>query len=61
MKFNWKTTLGGLLSAVATALAVPGVLPPPFGWVAQLVAAVGLALLGLTAADASNLPPPPKH
>lgn len=53
---NVKTTLSGVLAAIAAALATPGVLPPPFGTVAQLVLALALALLGWNAKD-KGLPP----
>lgn len=48
---NWKTTLAGVLAAVGQVLAQPGLLPPPWHVVAQALAALGLALLGYSAAD----------
>lgn len=53
-KINWKTTVAGILAAIGPALAETGVLPPPWGVVAQLVSAVGLVLLGYSAADKSK-------
>lgn len=54
---NWKTTVSGALAAIGTALAAPGVLPPPWGMIAQLMAALGLALLGSTAQDKARSVP----
>lgn len=48
---NVKTTVSGLLAALGTALAATGVLPPPWGVVAGLLASIGIALLGLNAQD----------
>lgn len=48
---NWKTTLAGVLAAIGQVLSSPGLLPPPWHAVAQALAALGLALLGYSAAD----------
>jgi len=52
---NWKTTLFATLGALPTLLGIFGVHVSPA--VAQTVLAVGTALAGTAAADASNLPP----
>ncbi len=57
---NWKTTLAGVLAAIGQVLSSPGLLPPPWHVVAQAAAALGLALLGYTAADKGNAPKPPQ-
>lgn len=54
---NWKTTLSGILGAMGTSLGATGVLPPPWGIVAQLLGALGIALLGTAAADRTKPPP----
>lgn len=48
---NRKTTLFGILTAVATALSTIGDLAPPWSLIVKLVGAAGLALLGWAAAD----------
>lgn len=53
---NWKTTLAGVLAAIGQVLATPGVLPAPWHTVAQALAAIGLALLGYSAADKQPAP-----
>lgn len=56
MKPNWKTTLAGILAAIGPALAETGALPQPWGTVAQLISAIGLVLLGYSAADRPKPP-----
>jgi hypothetical protein len=48
---NWKTTFAGILAALGQGVSAVGVLPPPWGVVAQLLSAIGLALLGYHSAD----------
>ncbi len=59
MKTSWKTTIGGLLSAVGTAIvgasvALDLVTPPALLWVGYLMSAVGPVLLGTSARDANK-------
>lgn len=54
---HWKTTLAGVLAAIGQALSAIGALPPPWGTVAGLLSALGIALLGATAGDASKVKP----
>ena len=56
-RIHWKTTLAGIISAIATALAGAGVLPTPWGGLAAALGAVALALLGISAADKSKTLP----
>lgn len=51
---NRKTTLFGLLTAIATALSTIGDLAPPWSLIIKLIGAAGLALLGWAAADKSG-------
>jgi len=48
---NWKTTLGGILSAVGLALVGLETLPEKYKWVGPIMAAIGAALVGATAKD----------
>jgi hypothetical protein len=54
---HWRTTLGGLLAAIGQAATAAGVIPGPWVWVGHLVQAVGLALLGVSAADKGKTGP----
>jgi len=50
---NWKTTIGGILLAIGTAgISVP--IPEKYKWIPGALAALGGALLGLTAKDFNN-------
>jgi hypothetical protein len=60
LDMNWKTTLSSVLAAIGTALSAPGVLPAPWGMVAQMVAAAALAAFGAVAADAGKNTAPKK-
>lgn len=51
-----KTTISGIVAALGTALAAVGVLPPPWGVIAQLLAAAAVALLGYYSADRTSRP-----
>jgi len=53
---KWRTTLSGIVAALGQALGATGALPPPWGVVAQLVAAGALAVLGYAVADRAALP-----
>jgi hypothetical protein len=55
---HWRTTVGGVLAALAQAMLGIGIIPGPWVWVAHAVQAVGLALLGVSAADKSQTGPP---
>jgi len=50
---NYKTTLGGLLSAFGAALVLAP-LPDDYKWVPSVLSAFGLALLGITAKDSTT-------
>jgi hypothetical protein len=49
--------MGGILAAIGTALQAAAILPPPWGWIASLLQAVGSIILGATAADKSLVAP----
>lgn len=52
MKTSWKTTVGGLLSAISMSLLAMGDLPDGFPeWTLVAANAAGLVLLGATARD----------
>ena len=56
---SWKTTLGGLFSAIGAAvvganLALDLVTPPALLWVGYLMSAIGPVLLGTSARAASK-------
>lgn len=48
-KFSWRTTLGGIISAVGTAI-IPFV-TDDYKWIPAALGAIGLVLLGGTARD----------
>jgi hypothetical protein len=48
---HWKTTIGGIVAAIGTALQAAAILPPPWGWLASLLTALGSIILGASAAD----------
>jgi uncharacterized membrane protein HdeD (DUF308 family) len=54
-----RTTIGGILAAIASAVLANGLVPVPYVWIASLVQAIALVLLGVAAADKSKLPPTP--
>ncbi len=56
MKTSWKTTVGGILCAIGTAIvganvALDLVTPPLVLWVGYLMSALGPVLLGASARD----------
>lgn len=56
---SWKTTIGGLLSAIGTAIvganvALELVTPPELLWIGYLMSAIGPVLLGTSARDANR-------
>lgn len=58
-KISWKTTLGGLFSAIGAAVvganvALDLVTPPALLWIGYLMSAIGPVLLGTSARDASK-------
>ena len=57
---HWRTTVGGVLAAIGQAATAANVIPGPWIWLAHLVQAVGLALLGISAADKSKTQAKPK-
>jgi len=58
-KVSWKTTVGGLFSALGAAivganLALELVTPPWLLWTGYLISAIGPVLLGTSARDANK-------
>lgn len=48
---NWKTTIGGIISAIGLAgSSVPGV-PEEYRWIFAVLSAAGIILMGATAKD----------
>jgi len=58
MNSSWKTTVGGLLTAIGGVLLMKHE-PAWLLTVGQILSVCGPILLGASAADHSNLPPPP--
>lgn len=56
---HWRTTVGGILAAIGQAATAANIIPGPWTWVGHLVQAVGLALLGIAAADKRKTQPKP--
>jgi hypothetical protein len=59
MKTSWKTTIGGIMSAIGTAIiganvALDLVTPPTLLWIGYLMSALGPVLLGVSARDANK-------
>ncbi len=59
MKTSWKTTIGGLLSAIGTSIigagaAIDVVAPAWLLWAGYLMASIGPVLLGASARDANR-------
>lgn len=50
-----KTTIGGVLAAVGAVLVKAALLPPPFSVIPIALEAIGLAILGHSAADRSKV------
>ena len=58
-KISWKTTVGGLFSAIGAAVvganvALDLVRPPSLLWIGYLMSAIGPVLLGTSARDATK-------
>ena len=58
-KISWKTTVGGLFSAIGAAVvganvALDLVTPPSLLWSGYLMSAIGPVLLGTSARDATK-------
>lgn len=57
---HWKTTVAGIVAALAAGVESAVAIPEPWRSVIGLVLAGALAVLGSSAADRSKLPPSPR-
>ena len=53
-KKNWRTSIFGVLAAIGAALSRAEGLPAPIPQIGSVLEAIGLALTGISAADANN-------